>query len=265
MRAKMPRFVAVLAMLGVGLCTASPANAGQFLDLTSVTPGTSGIFAGTLGGVSVTGAITKPTANFEIEVIGTMYSESVINNTSPQYSYKSIYTPSTPLTDQVGYASLANTLNNATITIHFGSAITDPVFQVANLDAMHYDFSPTTGLKGLSLLSGNGGGGDGILVSGKVIADADSRTVVPQDPTVPPPTTPTPRSAYGSVELLGTFTSLTIDVSNSAHDGGDGGSFTLSLLAVPEPSTLVLAVTGGIFGLAYAGGCRMARAVLRSR
>ena len=106
------------------------------------------------------------------------FPDSTINDTSPQYSYSNIYAVSAPLADQVGYVTLSGSSNVATITINFNSAILNPIFQVANLDGMQYDFSKTVGLNGLDLLSGNGGGGDGILVTDDVISDADPTTVI---------------------------------------------------------------------------------------
>jgi Neuraminidase (sialidase) len=154
-----------LAFVGVALVTligARAARAGStFLDLTAVTPGTSGTFTGTLNGVAVTGAITANDGSYQWNLTGlASYDGSTTNNTSPQYSYTNIYTPSIPLTDQVGYDKFASS-GSATVTITFGSAITNPVFHVANLDASQDTFSLTGGLTGLSLLSGNGGGGDG--------------------------------------------------------------------------------------------------------
>lgn len=209
---------------------------GGFMDVTALTPGAFGSFAGTIDGVGVTGSITIPASNisFQFDVTGTQYFESTTDNTSPQYSYSNIYSPSIPLTDRVGYTSFSGTFNPATITINFSSPLTNPVFHVANLDFMQFDFSPTVGLAGLTLLSGNGGGGDGIQVVGNIISDANNTSQLGIPPTDPPPTTG-PRSAYGSVELLGTFQTLTINVVNP-NLGGDGGSFTISA-TVPETSS----------------------------
>ncbi len=108
------------------------------------------------------------------------------------------------------------------------------------MDGTQYDFSPMAGLGGLVLLSGNGGGGDGLQVVGDVISDANPYTEVGQDPSQHPLTSG-PRSAYGSVELVGSFRSLTIDVT-SPTKVGDGGSPELS--TVPEPGTVMLSAAG---------------------
>jgi hypothetical protein len=238
------RCSAFVGALLVTLIGAPAARADVFLDLTAVTPGTSGTFTGTLNGVAVTGAITANDGSYQWNLTGlASFDNSVTNNTSPQYSYSNIYTPSTPLTDQVGYDKFASS-GTATVTITFGSAITNPVFHVANLDASQDTFSLTGGLTGLSLLSGNGGGGDGLGVSGNTVLDLNPNTALGQDPATPPLTSG-PRSAYGSVELLGTISTLTFNVSSVGIFPGDGGSFTLSTstAAVPEPSSLVLALT----------------------
>lgn len=227
------------------LSAASPAAFADLLDLTSVTAGAAGSFTGTLNGVAVNGAITTTTPNFHFSPAvsaGANYPDSVVNGTSPQYSYTDIYSDTAPLADQVGYVTVSGTSNLATITITFGSAIENPIFQVANLDGMQYDFSNTAGLGGLTLLSGNGGAdGDGILVTGDVIADANLKTIVGQAPGDQPFVSGA-RSAYGSVELLGDFTTLTIDVSNPGNLG-DGGSFTLAATPVPEPGSVILLAT----------------------
>jgi hypothetical protein len=213
----------------------------DMLDLSGVTKGPAGSFTGTLDGTTVNGYISATTPNFYFDpavLTDPNYPDSTIDETSPQYSYSNIYAVTAPLADQVGYISYDGTYNPATITINFGSAILDPIFQVANLDGMQYDFSPTVGLSSLKLLSGNGGHGDGILVSGDVISDANPTTVVAQAPSAEPLTSGD-RSAYGSVELVGSFTSLTIDVSNYNMEG-DGGSFTLATSPTPEPAPAML-------------------------
>jgi hypothetical protein len=220
----------------------------DLLNLSAVTRGSSGGFNGTLDGIAVNGSISTPTPNFTFSpavAANPNFPDSTIDETSPQYSYGNIYAATSPLADQIGYVTVSGTPNPATITINFGAAILNPIFQVANLDGMQYDFSPTIGLAGLDLLSGNGGGGDGILVTGDVISDANPTTVIGQNPADAPFTTGA-RSAYGSVELLGTFTTLTIDVSNFDNNGqyeGDGGSFTLATAPVPEPWSLTLFAT----------------------
>ena len=136
-------FVGVLLVTLIGV---QAARAGStFLDLAAVTPGTSGTFTGTLNGVAVTGAITVNDGTYQWNLTGlSSYDNSVTNNTSPQYSYSNIYTPSIPLTDQVGYDKFASS-GTATVTIAFGSAVTDPVFHVANLDSSQDTFSLTGG------------------------------------------------------------------------------------------------------------------------
>ena len=229
--------LALLAFASTGVTSAR----GEYLDLTALTTGTSGTFTGTLGGVTVTGAITANDGSYSFSPTGTSFDNSTTDNTSPQYSYAGIYTPAQALTDRVGYDKFVSA-GTATVTIIFSTPVTNPVFQVANLDGSQDTFSLTGGLTGLSLLSGNGGGGDGLGLSGNTVVDLNPNTLVGLPPTTPPPTTG-PRSAYGSVQLLGTISTLTFASSTPSNfnQGGDGGSFTLSTSAtVPEPSSFVL-------------------------
>lgn len=210
---------------------------------------------GTLGGVNVTGSILAGGGpNFTISGINpTSWQGTTINNTTPQYSYSNIYTPYQSLGDRVGYTMFNQTGQTATLKIQFSSPVTNPIFHVANLDGMIYDFSdPSNGSIALNLLSGNGGGGDGLTVNttNKIIADADPFTGVGLSPSTPPPTTGA-RSAYGSVALLGTFSTLNIKLQGnpSLTIAGDGGSFIIST-TVPEPSTVLSLLTLGTLGAA---------------
>ena len=239
--------VARAASIGAVLAAAlwaGPARAQQFLDLTTLTTGTSGTFTGALGGIPVAGAIiTNSDRSFALFSPSTTINHPSHNISFTPFSNSEIYTPTVPLTDRVGYTKMGS-VTAATFIINFGAPITDPVFHIANLDSSTYDFAPTVGLGGVSLLSGNGGGGDGLVVNGTAISDANPNTVIGVDPATTPPTTGA-RSAYGSVRLLGTFTTLTANVTSSF---GDGGSFTLSTgpaaAAVPEQGTLALLGTG---------------------
>jgi len=237
---------AVLLTLCLTLGATSSGFAYSFLDLTSITGGSNGSFVGTLGGVTVNGAITTSSPGFVLNTPTTptnSWELSTIDNSSPQFSYSTVYTPTIALTDRVGYTSFVGSINPATITITFSAPVTNPIIDVANLDEMQITAS---GAMSLILLSGNGGGGDGLQVVGDVISDANPLGVG-QDPSDPPLLTGD-RSAYGSVELEGTFTTLTLNVVNNGN--GDGGSFTL---VTPEPDSLVLL---GFGLLACAGAIR---------
>ena len=259
------KFVSLLSITALtsSILIATPqAKAAVFLDLSSFTaggPGTGG-FVGTLGGVNVTGSILAGGGpNFTISGINpTDWAGTTIDNTTPQYSYSNIYTPYQSLGDRVGYAINGPSSQNATLKIQFSSPVTNPIFHVANLDGMIYDFSdPGNGSIALSLLSGNGGGGDGLTVdtTNKIIADANPFTIVGVSPFTPPPTTGA-RSAYGSVALLGTFSTLNIKLQGnpSLTLAGDGGSFILSLETqippVPEPTSTLSLLALGSFGAA---------------
>ncbi len=235
-----------IPLMAACLLSLAPTCRAGFLDLNSLTTGENGSFTGTIDGVAVTGTIAASNTAFVLNAPGTTFRDSTINNSSPQYSYSSVYSPTIPLTDRVGYAFFGNPQSiTATIVINFAAPLVNPIFHVANLDDMSYDFAGTAGLTGLQVLNGNGGAdGDGLLVAGTIISDANPATIIGVDPTVPPPTSG-PRSAYGSLALLGTLQSLTITVTNpNVTGGGDGGSFTFSTMAVPEPSSMILAALG---------------------
>ena len=253
------KFVSLLSITALTssilIATPQAKAAVVFLDLNTFTPGGpgTGTFAGTLGGVNVTGSLLAGgSSNFQILGINpTDWAGTTIDNTTPQYSYSNIYTPSQNLGDRVGYGMFAGASSqSATLTIQFSSPVTNPTFHVANLDGMIYDFSdPSNGSIALSLLSGNGGGGDGLTVdtTNKIIADVNPFTGVGLSPFTPPPTTGA-RSAYGSVALLGTFSTLTIKLQGNPSLA-DGGSFMIST-TVPEPSTVLSLLTLGTLGAA---------------
>ncbi|MGL4552444.1 MAG: PEP-CTERM sorting domain-containing protein [Gemmataceae bacterium] len=231
------------------LLIAGSARAG-FLDLTSLTPGINGSAVGTINGVAVVIDISSPGEGFQFTPTagGDSFSRSHVADTSVQYRYSSIYSPSQATGDQVGYVSAGATGTAVTLRVSFAAALVNPVIHVANLDLMRFDFVPTAGLAGLTLLGGNGDGSDGLRVSGTVVHDAGPLSGVAWDPADAPPTTGT-RSAYGSVRIGGTFTQLLINVSKMTA-GTDGGSFTFSaepaVTAVPEPATLTLLAVGAV-------------------
>lgn len=245
-----------VSALSLALGLALSANAAEastgWLDLVSVTGGdftVPGGFVGTLGGVAVTASLSGPGDQAYLVDTGLDAWESTTDNSSPQYSYAGIYTPAQSNVDRVGYINNLNPANPAArLTISFGQPMTDVTLHVANLDGSVFDFAPTTGLTGLSLLSGNGGGGDGLGVSGNQVLDLDSDSIVSHLQTEPPATSD-PRSAYGSILLQGTYSELVFDIYTNPLNtigGADGGSFTLSA-PVPVPAAIWL------FGSALAG------------
>jgi hypothetical protein len=214
----------------------------DFLDLTGVTPGGPGIggFTGTISGASVTGTILSGPAGFRFNGPEhlTEWEFSTVENTSPQYSYPAVYSPTSPLTDQLGYTLLSGAVGTWRIQLLFDREIIDPVFHVANLDGAVFNFSPTSSLSSVGILNGNGGIGDGLIVDpiALTLTDADPFTMIGLPTTVPPPTTGA-RSAYGSAVMPGTYSSLVFDVTPAPGTLGDGGSFTLSTMGVvPEPT-----------------------------
>lgn len=213
----------------------------MFLDLTSVTPGSSsvGAFSGTLGGISVTGSISGA-AVLSFNAIGSGLGDSTIDGSSPQFSHSSVFSPTTPATDRVGFTYLAFASNMVTLT--FSSPVTDPVFHIANMDWMAVTFAPTPGFTSLTLLNGNNGpDGDGInpafggpAYGFALVTDNMPFTTDSTPPEGAPPTAGE-RSAYGSVRINGTFSTL-VFVTDAMGPFSDTGSFSISV--VPSPATL---------------------------
>lgn len=265
--------VAKSIVLSAGISFAYGANA-MFMDVLTVTGGTTGGFTGQIGGISVSGSLAGNdplTQIFDTDDGTTTFARTTLDGSSLQYTNGSIYSPTSSTGDKVGYAFFSDFgdpdrgLITETLSISFSSAVVNPVFHVANLDSMMYNFAPMgLSLTDLVLLSGNGGpDGDGLVLDavGPIIKDAMPLTIVGVDENDPVPTNGTPRSAYGSVMLLGTFTSLTIELlQNPDTTGGDGGSFQISLAptAVSESATLSLFAIC-LAGLGIAARCRKSR------
>lgn len=245
------RIIAFCTLL-ISLLGGNAGRAALFLDLTSVTPGGpgAGVFSGTLGGITVSGSIAGSPSVFSFNATGAGISNSTTDGTSPQYSYSTVFSPTAATTDRVGFSYIGGATN--TVSISFSSPVTNPVFHVANLDNALFNFGATTGLTSMTLLKGNngadsdgidpafGGAGFGFLL----LQDANPST---SDATLPISTPPISgaRSGYGSVQLNGTFSTITFGV-GAGGPGADinGGSFTVSI--VPEPGSVMLAGLGAL-------------------
>lgn len=233
------RIAGLAALLAFG-CSAAYAD---WLQVSSLTTGTAGTFTGSLGGVAVTGGITASPAN-TLQLNGTSgtnsWEESNTTNTSPQYSYSSVYAYTIGGTDELGLTKFYSQTETGVLTINFAQPMTNVVLQIANLDAAVWDLSNTAGLTGLSILKGNGGGGDGLglAVSGDTILDLNPTTQVGQNQSASPLTSGA-RSAYGSVELMGTYSSLVVDVAMNPN-GISGDGFNFTLVSTPEPASMAL-------------------------
>lgn len=236
--------IRVAAVCGLLFAAASTARA-EFMDLTTITSGgpTVGGFTGTLLGAAVTGSLTVPAGGTTgINVVAPGIGFSTIDNTSPQWSHPTAYAPTAAIADRVGFSAVPG--SSARVVVSFSAPMTNLVFHVANLDESFMDYTPSigSGLTGMVLLNGNGGGGDGITVSAPIIADATPGTADGTPPGTAPPMAG-PRSAYGSILMTGTYTTLSFDIITPG--GIENANFTFS--AVPEPTSLVL------MGLATAG------------
>lgn len=236
--------ILVAAVCGLLTAAASAARA-DFMDLTAVVSGgpTVGGFTGTLDGVAVTGVLTVPASGTTgINVVAPGIGFSTIDGSSPQWSHPTAYLPTSPSTDRVGFSAVPG--SSARVTVTFAVPMTNLVFHVANLDASFLDYTPSIGggLTGMTLLNGNGGGGDGIALGPPFISDAAAATADGTPPGTAPPMAG-PRSAYGSILMSGTYTTLSFDIITPSAI--ENANFTFS--SVPEPTSLAL------MGLATAG------------
>lgn len=239
-----------LFVVSAMLAQASAQASNVFLDVEQVTPGNSPTFTGTLNGVAVSGQLSAPDGHAVLVDVGLAAYASTTDGSSPQFSYSSVYSPSQNQADRIGYGNnLDNTYAPSRLTISFAQAMTNLLFHVANLDGSIFDFSATSGLTGINLLSGNGDGSDGLGVSSKSLFDYDPESIVYQAPEDQPFAFPESRSAYGSVLLAGSYNELIIDIFTNPvlttyhGDGQDGGSFTLSA-PVPVPAAFWLFGSG---------------------
>lgn len=239
------RLIAFCTLL-FSLLVGSTGRADTFLNLSSVTPGGpgTGAFSGTLGGITVTGSVAGTPSVLTLNATGFGVGNSTTADSSPQFSYATVFSPTAATTDRVGFSYIGGATN--TVSITFSSSVTNPVFHMANIDTAQFTFVATPGLTSMTLLNGNFGGGDGIAVLGSPsfsIIDADATTSDATLPTSSPPTSGA-RSGYGSVQLNGTFSTINVGVGSSGVPGTDNGSFTLSI--VPEPGSLMLAGLGAL-------------------
>ncbi len=241
-----------IALASIALSSAA-VQAAVFLDVTSVTPGSSGVgaFSGLLGGIAVAGSISGAPV-FSFNAAGSGIGDSTIDGSSLQFSYATVYSPTAPATDRVGFTYLAFAGNLVTIT--FSSPVTDPVFHVANMDWMALTFAPTPGFASLTLLNGNNGpDSDGIdpafggpAYSFALVTDLSPGTLDSTPPSLVPPTLGG-RSAYGSVQINGTFSTVSF-VTDAMGPFSDSGSFTISI--VPEPASVVAPIVMVLAGVA---------------
>jgi hypothetical protein len=240
------------ALLGICCFGYISVASAQYFDITSLTAGVNGAsngsFSGSLGVITVTGSATSLTAGsftYNSTSSGSLGAWELSNTggTSPQFSYGSVYLNPIATTDAIGYTFWGGATNTARITLNFSAPVSNLVFQVANIDNSVWDFTASGGVSSLTLLRGNDGAdGDGIGISGKTIIDR-ANLDTGQAPSATPFTNGTAkRSAYGSVRVNGTYSTLTIDLTAVHSLGGDGGNFTFAIM--PEPSSFALSVLG---------------------
>lgn len=234
----MPRLVrpAAVALSLAALAALAPAAGAQtFLDVTSVTATS---VRGTLGTSPVIISAIFNTTGFAFNTVGTGVGGSTIDGTSPQFSYANVFGQTAAAADRVGFTQ-PGAAGNATLSFFFLTPVTNPVFHFANLDAARFSFVVPFNL--LTVLAGNGAGGDGFMLVSGVAGDANVGTALEQAPTTTPATAG-PRSAYGSVQVTGTYSNIDMFVFSANQSLTDNGSFTISV--TPEPATLALMVGG---------------------
>ena len=203
------------------------------MDVTSLTPGIgTASFTGTIDGVGVVGTLTGgPNAAINGVAPGIGFSE--IAGGSVQWSYGfPIYTVPVPLGDRIGFSQTPGA--SARITLTFAAPMTNLFMNVAHLDNTAFIFSPSIadGLTSVTLVTGNGDADDGLIVSPFAANDFNPTTVDGTPLTSAPPVDGA-RSAYGTLWLHGTYSTLDFDLLNIGG-GIENGNFTLQ--SVPEPA-----------------------------
>lgn len=148
-----------------------------------------------------------------------------------------------------------NGVNNApnavvdTFTLTFSSPITNPTFQFLNLDASQEIFTGATDGSGnpisgaslassFSLLSGNNVFTTGL--TGTSLYDVHPNAITPDNPGCESNAGGNPNGACGSVQLSGTYSSITWYATDIEPSAASGDGWDLQLYAAPEPGTLAL-------------------------
>ena len=145
---------------------------------------------------------------------------SIFDDTDPWMNSTS-YTPQTALTDKLDLLRQSS-VNSATMMVTFSAPILDPVIHLTGMDRTALDFSANT--TDLTLLSSYGG----LQVISGVISDDNNN------------------NGGGSVRINGTYTSLTIALTETNNETDAMKIQWSGIQAVPEPSSTALLGLGGI-------------------
>ena len=244
MRSKNLLVLMVVIAAGVGFAEAAEAAVFAEFDPFS---GNQSTITGSLGGNNFSASISgQPTSIFAATSV-------VSDNTSSTFSDPALYDPSGNNLDRLGLTYFnMNPGASSTLTFTFDDPVLNPVFHFKELDASGWDFGGTSGFTGITRRSGNDQFGvrnsNGQFgVSGRVVQDMNGSFV-------------DGGGADGSVQLNGSFTTVTIDWFDAlpSDDRGDGFSLQISTekstTSTPEPSTLL-----GLGTLALATGTLLRR------
>ena len=179
--------------------------------------------SGTVNGVNYTlSLVPAPGATFNA---GASYpapydvNNSVFDNTATFFS-SSNYTPATPLSDGITTLAVASQgANVGTATFTFSAPVTNPVLHLNNIDGASWDASATSGITSANIvkLSGN----SHLTVNGTTI-ESDQPSVY--DLTSESTFANQIESGYGSIKLIGTFTTISFNVKYLGITGGNDGT-----------------------------------------
>lgn len=135
----------------------------------------------------------------------------------------SVFTPQVAMTDCISLGSASS------FTIQFAAPVTDPILQIHEFADSKLSFYDSGGALTFQLLSSDGhfdvpDGGTGTSIRGQALAN----------------------DASGSLLFTGTHTQIRWSAGNANSADGMG----IQMSTVPEPSTLTLALTAGLFAAA---------------
>lgn len=223
--------------LATALLAAQPATAGQLYTIWDSASAQAA--HGTIGGtISVNVSASDTGISFPSRV-----SSSTFGTFNGTQSVTDVYGSGLPGTND--FLNSVNGSNATTVTVSFSQAVQNPIFYVYNLDFRDFQFA--NGINPVVLA-----GSLNLVAAGNVVGSTHP-TLFDNGILSDPNKGNANGSAYGSFQLLGTFTSLTYTrpLGDVGAFNSDGTALEISV-SVPEPAALPLFGIGAAAFLAQA-------------